>query len=171
LAAETAAREKAERALAEAQAAIRDLQTKIGHAELARNEAVEALQREREIVEQLRQDATSWEDRLKHAAGQADAAEQALSAAQEQLQEEQRARRAAEKALRTAEAAREEAEQLANSMPEEEPAPEPTVPVRRMSETAAVSPAIRRRRAAQPSAVEQEPVKWWLTTKPSAKRR
>src|SRR6202012_6029673 len=41
LTAETVARDKAERALQESQALARDLQTKIGHAELARNEALE----------------------------------------------------------------------------------------------------------------------------------
>ena len=41
LAAETAARDKAERALNEAYGVVKDLQTKIGHAELAKNEALE----------------------------------------------------------------------------------------------------------------------------------
>ena len=36
LAAETIAREKAERSLSETQSVVRDLQTKIGHAELAK---------------------------------------------------------------------------------------------------------------------------------------
>src|SRR4051794_8163553 len=42
VAAEAAARTQAERALAEAQVQARDLQTKLGHAELAKNEALEA---------------------------------------------------------------------------------------------------------------------------------
>jgi hypothetical protein len=51
---ETAARERAERSLAETQTIARDLQTKIGHAELAKTEAVEALRQERESMIQLR---------------------------------------------------------------------------------------------------------------------
>ncbi len=49
LAAETARREKAERALADLQAVLRDLQTKIGHAELTKTEAMAALKAEREL--------------------------------------------------------------------------------------------------------------------------
>jgi len=55
LAAETTARAQAERALSETQAALRDLQTKIGHADLAKNEAFEALRREREGLTTLRE--------------------------------------------------------------------------------------------------------------------
>ena len=67
LAAETAAREKAERSLAEAQSVVRDLQTKIGHAELAKNEAIETLRREREAWSQLRTESEAWETRLQDA--------------------------------------------------------------------------------------------------------
>lgn len=174
LAAETAAREKAERALAEAHAVIRDLQTKIGHAELARTEAVEALRREREAAAQIRQDASAWEEQAQEARGEARKAEQALHAVQEQLTEEQRARRAAEKALKAAEAVRESAERLTQAAQDAEPAaPEwtPPAPARRLSANASISPAIRRRRAAEPSVADQEPVKWWLNAKQTSKRR
>jgi chromosome segregation protein len=172
LAAETAARERAERMLHEAHAVVRDLQTKIGHAELARNEAVNALQQEREAAAQLRRDAAACEARIGEAEARARAAEQALRAAQEQLQAESRLRLAAEKALTAAEAARNSGPnsgQAAMSF-EDEPAQAWSPPARRLSESAAVSPAIRRRRAAQPAAAEQEPVKWWLTPTPGRRR-
>jgi hypothetical protein len=174
LAAETAAREKAERALAEAHAVVRDLQTKIGHAELARNEAAEALQREREAIATLRQDAHAWEDRVQEALARARDTEQALQAVQDQLAEEQRARRSAEKALRTAEAGRDSAAHpapiLADALMENEEWV-PPLQQRRVSEHAAISPAIRRRRAAEPSILDQEPVKWWLNAKLPGRKR
>lgn len=171
LATEMAAREKAERSLAEAQAIVRDLQTKIGHAELAHTEVSGALRREREVMAQFRQDAAAWEERLNAAVSQAQAAESALQGALEQLQEEQRARRAAEKALRSAEAAQESARHLAKLPTAEPPAAVGLQPQRRVPENASISPAIRRRRAAEPSVTDQEPVKWWLTTKPGGRRR
>jgi hypothetical protein len=175
LAAETAAREKAERLLADAHAVVRDLQTKIGHAELARTEAVETLRRERDTTAQLRHDLASWPARLSEANGRYEVAEKALTELREQLQEEQRARRAAEKAVKAAEADKANAEELthrhipANAEQEWTP-PLPLPVVKRLSESASLSPAIRRRRAAQPSVAEQEPVKWWLNEK-HAKRR
>jgi hypothetical protein len=54
LAAEIATRERIERALQESQAMVRDLRTKLGHAELARQEAVEMLARERGAATDLR---------------------------------------------------------------------------------------------------------------------
>jgi hypothetical protein len=54
LAAEISSREKAEKALAEAQAMVQQLQTKLGHADLARQDAVVALQRETETITDLR---------------------------------------------------------------------------------------------------------------------
>lgn len=67
LAHETAARHQAERALAEAQALVHDLQTKLGHAELARVEAVQGHRREQETVLALRAELRACEERL-HAA-------------------------------------------------------------------------------------------------------
>lgn len=65
LAHETATRHQAERALADAQAAVHDLQTKLGHAELARVEAVEGLRREQETVVSLRAELRACEERLR----------------------------------------------------------------------------------------------------------
>ena len=50
---EQAARQRSERALAESQAAVHELQTKIGHANLARDEAVEATGRLRVEIARL----------------------------------------------------------------------------------------------------------------------
>jgi len=47
---QTAAREQAERTLAEAQALIRDLQTKLAHERIARDEAIARLEKEREAL-------------------------------------------------------------------------------------------------------------------------
>ena len=173
LAAETAAREKAERALAETQAVVRDLQTKIGHADLAKTEALEGVRREREAIAQLRADAHGWEERLEEARAETRAAEQAALSYQEQLAEERQARKIAEKALRAAETARTVAEQLVRTLSEETPPPAPRAaePTRRpRSEPEVVAVTSRKQRAPEPAA-EPEPVKWWLNTKATAKRR
>jgi hypothetical protein len=181
LAAETAARERAERSLAETQSIVRDLQTKIGHAELAKNEAIEALHRQRETLTQLRTEGQGWEERFREVQEQAQAAERSAHDCQEQLAEERNARKSAEKALRIAEVARDAAEQLVRSLSEEIPAParqvaptpRETPPVARrarvVSQPEAVAPAARRGRP--PEAPEPEPVKWWLNTKPAGKKR
>jgi hypothetical protein len=215
LAAETAARDKAERHLSETQAIVRDLQTKIGHAELAKNEAVEALRAEREQAAQYHAAAEAIDARLHDAEARAQAAEDSIAEIQEQLHEERQARKAAEKALRGAEAAREVAEQLVRTLSEELPAPpRPTpartvvarpaapspvmvaaaVPVRTdrgrpeparaekprpetprrakpMAEPEVVAATARRGRATIEVAAEPEPVKWWLNSKPVAKKR
>lgn len=82
LAAEIATRERIDRALQEAQTTIHDLQTKLGHAELARQEAVETLRREREAMIELRAS-------LQQAKEQAAAAHQAHEAAERAVAEQQ----------------------------------------------------------------------------------
>ncbi len=119
LAGETAAREKAERLLSETQMIVRDLQTKIGHAELAKNEAIETLRREREAAAQGRADMDAREARFLTMQARAQAAEDAAQTYQEQLQEERQARKALEKALKTTEAALEAAEQLVRTLSED----------------------------------------------------
>jgi chromosome segregation ATPase len=199
LAAETTAREKAERSLNEAYAVVKDLQTKIGHAELAKNEAIEALRRERETIAQLRAELHAWDARLQEAHQQLQAAEAAAQAYQDQLSEERQARKAAEKALAAAEAARDAAEQVVRTLSEETnkraPAPssraarrsaeqqrteavseepkraEPAQRSRRTSNATAAETKPRRGRVTESAAVEPEPVKWWLNTKPASKRR
>ena len=82
------ARERAERSLAEAQAAIRDLQTKLAHDRLAKDEALQAVQR----AENERQ-----------------AVQQALEAMQEELAAERALREKAEQGREQAVAARRDA--------------------------------------------------------------
>jgi hypothetical protein len=194
LAAETAAREKAERSLAETCAVVRDLQTKIGHAELAKNEAVETLRREREAAAQVRGEADARDAELKEARERAEAAEDAVSDYQDQLSTERHARKAAEKALRVVEAARDAAEQLVRTLSEEAPRPlraagpgmddtqyevayddtrrpDPPRRGRAVAEPEVAAAAARRPRPAEPPAAEPEPVKWWLNTKATAKKR
>jgi serine/threonine-protein kinase RIO1 len=179
LAAETAAREKAERSLAEAYAMVRDLQTKIGHADLAKNEAIAALQREREAIGLVRSEADGHEARLQEAYEQVKAAEVVAKSFQDQLASERHARKTTEKALRVAELAREEAEQLVTSLTEaaernqealeqlDHVAPVPAAKPARGKATRAA------RQKPEPVAaeVEPEPVKWWLNAKQSTKRR
>lgn len=172
LAAETAAREKAERALADVQALAHDLQTKIGHAELAKNEAGEALRRERDVNAQLRTETRTLQDQLDEALAQARAAEQESASWRDQLAEERHTRKSMEKALRTAETARDEAEKLVRALSEVPPAPRRTEKVRRPHVEPEVAVATSRRsRAVEIPAAEPEPVKWWLTSKPVTKRR
>jgi hypothetical protein len=87
LAAEIATRERTERALQEAQATIHDLQTKLGHADLASQEAIETLRRERESAAELRGAWQSAEERIAEARQAQTAAEQALAALQDRIAE------------------------------------------------------------------------------------
>jgi hypothetical protein len=179
LAAETAAREKLERSLADTQNLVRDLQTKIGHAELAKIEAVDALRRERETLAQLRTQTDLWDERLQEARQQLQAAEQTAQSFQEQLLDEREARRAAEKGLRIAETARDAAEQLVRTLSEQPVEIARVEPIRRrrlpQAEPEIVEVVARHRRVtgavAPEPVVEPEPVKWWLNTKPAGKRR
>jgi DNA primase len=173
LAAETAARERAERSLAEVQALAHDLRTKIGHAELAKNEAVEALQRERDVIAQFRVDARASEERLQEALTQTRGAEQAVQCYENQLADERHARKAAERALKVSESARETAEQLVRALSEETPGPHRVEATRRpLAEPEVIAATTSRRpRAPEAPAVEPEPVKWWLNSKPAGKRR
>ena len=172
LAAETAAREKAERVLVETQVIVRDLQTKIGHAELAKTESVEGLLRERALLSQLQADAMAWDERLREASARARSAEQAAESYQEQLGHERNARKAAEKALRGVEAALETAEQLVRTLSEATPAARRVEPSRSARpEPEIIVAASRRQRMTDVPAAEPEPVKWWLNTKPATKRR
>ena len=181
LAAETASREKAERSLAETQFSVRDLQTKIGHADLAKNEAIEALRRERESIGQLRATGDASEGRLQEVLEQVRIAEQQAHNYQEQLTEERQARKVAEKALRTTELALEAAKQLVRTLSEDTAAPslpqarvEPTRRPRVVAEPEVVAIAPRRGRppaVAVVPEIEPEPVKWWLNTKPAGKKR
>ncbi|WP_428537491.1 hypothetical protein [Rhodopila sp.] len=174
LGAETAARDRAERSLAETQGIVRDLQTKIGHAELAKNEAIEALRRERETLGLLRAEVASHQGQLREALEQLRSAERDANLHQDHLVEERNARRIAEKALRMAETARDSSEQLVRALSEESPSTDgaaETAQADAGSESLVFGTSQRRGRQAETAGMEPEPVKWWLNTKPSGKKR
>ena len=177
LQAETAARTLAERALADAQTMIRDLQTKIGHAELANREAIEKMRRELDATLAQHKNATDQEAKLRDAEERAEMAEEAYHTLQTELSAERSARRTAERALREAIAARDHAETLVRALttaPEQEPEEEDNAPLtfERPAPVKLGRPRKERYVAAEPVPIsEPEPVQWWLTTKPGAKRK
>jgi hypothetical protein len=149
---ERAARAKAERALQEALATVRDLQTKLGHAELAHREALGTAQTARAEVDTLRaehgEQALRWREDL--------AAERAARAAAEAaLAEAANARGPAARTRPSASAA-----QPLLDLPDASPLPEAAPPAKAVAKRA--------RKAAQPRQREPEPVKWWLQ---SARKR
>lgn len=165
LTAETAARDKADRALQETQAALQALRTKIGHHELERNEAVTTGRRDREENVSLREELAAARERLNDVEPRAEAAEAALRDLRSELNRERRARETAERRLENALAEPElalEAPPLHREIAARVEAPR--VPARRGR-----PPNPRPEPVAEP---EQEPVKWWLTpAKTAAKRR
>ncbi|WP_428490346.1 hypothetical protein [Rhodopila sp.] len=174
LAAETAARDRADRSLIETQGVVRDLQTKIGHAELAKNEAIEALRREREAIGDLRAEVASHQEQLRAAFEQLRSAERSANLHHDELAEERNARRIAEKSLRMAEATRDSAQQLIRALSDESPTPvgmSGTDQVVAESESEVFDASQRRGHPAETAKLEPEPVKWWLNTKPSGKKR
>ena len=144
---ERAARDRAERSLQEALATVRDLQTKLGHAELAHREALATAQ------------ATCAEaDALRSEHG-----EQALRWT-EDLAAERAARLAAEAALTEATRACEPAKRTRVSVPAAQPALDlqdasPTPKAKAPAKTAVKRT---RKAASEPGRREPEPVKWWL---------
>ncbi len=176
LASEIAAREKAERSLGEALALARDLQTKIGHAELGKNEALEALRREREAVGQLRSEVAAADEQLRQTLSRLDAVQQSEVVCREQLAVEREAKTAAEQALRDVDAARQSAEHMALTLSETPAAKAKAPPAgrtpRRLRPAERVAVAVTPRVPLDDSHVaEPEPVKWWLMPKPATKRR
>jgi hypothetical protein len=162
LAAETAGRERAERALHEAQSAVQALQTKIGHNDLAKNEAVAASKRHLEEIVAMREELTAGAERLREGEARAQDAEEDLRATRVEVAEERRARKLAERLLREA---TEEAALVTSD--EAAPAQRAHDPIERVPARRGRPPAVH----AAPD-VEQEPVKWWLLpAKTAAKRR
>ena len=183
LAAETAARERAERALHDALAQIAALQTKIGHAELARVEAVDIARREREANAQIRAVSDGAEEQLQAMQEQVDAAEHAKRYAQAALAEERAARKVAERALRELTERAEQAE-AALRLVEQEAGSDDVAPMKPLPNSAArfgegKVPARRGRPPGSKAAPkmpiaptsETEPVKWWLMPSGKAKAR
>jgi hypothetical protein len=146
LAAEISSREKAEKALAESQAMVQQLQTKLGHADLARQDAVAALQREKETIAELRTALAEAEARA--VAGEA-------------------ARVAAEDAPGDAQAP-------PTSNDETMERPEPARRGRKPKALAAAAGrgvAASAKGADATSGREPKPIRWWLTPKRSTKAR
>lgn len=173
LAAEAASRERAERALQEAQATIRDLRTKLGHAELARTEVQEQARREREALAELRAAAHDQATARQDAEDRARAAERQLAALQAELAAERLALKDVQKALQSANEARQAAERMVEVLSEEKPSPE-VPPAGNARSRKGSTTAARRGQTPQAAAEsEPEPVKWWLPQQPkaAAKRR
>ncbi len=162
LAAETAGRERAERALHEAQAAVQALQTKMGHNDLAKNEAVAASKRYLEEIAALKEEIAAGAEHLHEAETRARDAEEELHGVRGELTEERRARKLAERLLREA---TEEAALVTTH--DAAPAPRPRDTVERIPARRGRPPTVH----AEPE-VEPEPVKWWLLpAKTAGKRR
>ncbi len=146
LAAEISSREKAEKALAEAQAMVQQLQTKLGHADLARQDAVAALQRETETITDLRAALADAEARAAAAEAARVAADDALATAQAPVAGD-------DVTVVHAEPARRGRKPKAKAAPDGETTP--------ASAKGAVAASMR----------EPKPVRWWVTPKRSAKAR
>ncbi len=150
---ERGARAKAERSLQEALATVRDLQTKLGHAELARREAFGTAESACAAADALRAEHRECELHW-----------------HENLGAERAARLAAEAALAEATRAREPANRTRMSAP----AAQPTLGLQETSPAPVTKPSVRtmvkppRKAAAQPRRREPQPVKWWLK---SARKR
>jgi hypothetical protein len=155
LAAEIATRERVERSLAEALATVHDLQTKLGHADLARQEAVETLRRERESSGAVRVSLQELEAQVTAAQQGQEAAEHALA----DLRERQTTR--------------------FDDVVEEAPRPrrgrKPRAEILAATDAVAVVATPRkgpgRPRSTEPKpAREPKPIRWWLTARAKKKR-
>jgi hypothetical protein len=160
LVAETAARERAERELHEARAAVRALETKIGHTDLAKTEALAASKHHLDESVALREELAADAERLRDTEARAVELEDVLGTARAELAEERRARKLADQLLReaTEESARVAAPPPAASLPRPE--------VERPPARRGRPPKIQ----AEPG-VEPEPVKWWLPSPKAATKR
>jgi hypothetical protein len=175
---EHALREKAERALAEANAAVHDLRTKLGHASLAQQELQEANRRDQETIASLRAELREAADRLADADAGQGRADERLAAAEQEFAAERDSRLVAERALRAAEDAREDAERLLrdldlnNDGPIDLPARRPGRPPRVSVVGEEAKPHIAARtRPVVGEEPKAEPVQWWLLPEKKAKRR
>jgi hypothetical protein len=146
LAAEISSREKAEKALAEVQAMVQQLQTKLGHTDLARQDAVAALQRETETITDLRTALADAEARAAAAEAARLAADNALANAQVRLAGSDATAVRPEPVRRS----RKPKAQVA-------PAGQATVASAKSADVASMR--------------EPKPVRWWLTSKRSTKAR
>ena len=186
LAGETAAHDRAERALHDAQAQISALQTKIGHAELARVEAVDIARHEKEAAAQLRAFSEGFEEQLQGMQEQVDAAEHSKRYAQAALHDERTARKAAERTIRDLTDRADRAEAALWLMQRDSDNDHGDGPVALSPRSSAAVrhqdvkvPARRGRPPGSKSvlkpvvqaAIEAEPIKWWLMPSGKAKPR
>jgi hypothetical protein len=166
LAAETSGRERAEKALHEAQGTVQALQTKMGHNDLAKNEAMAAAKRHLDEVVTLKEELAASADSLHQVEARAHEAEEELRELRTELAEERRGRKLAERLLREA---TEEASLVPAHQPPDQVAREQIArpPVERIPARRGRPPIVH----AEPED-DAEPVKWWLLpTKTAAKRR
>jgi chromosome segregation ATPase len=157
LATERAKRETAERSLQEARATLRDLQTQLGHAELARREASEAVQAVQDGMDALRAEFQQREARLYDDL----AAERMARAAAERA-----ARVVAEAALHETVVSRVRAEQDGPAALASRSSPGSQVALAKRAAKAPAAGAAKRvgKTAPTPKQREPQPVKWWLKT-------
>jgi len=146
---ERAARARGEQALQDALATVRDLQTKLGHAELAHREKSEAAQAARGAAEALQAEHREREVRW-----------------HEDLAAERAARVVAEAALHEAACARGRADQTLQAAPAASPVSHPRDVPAKPTAKASVKRQVEKAReaAAAPRQREPQPVKWWLKT-------
>ena len=144
LAAEISSREKAEKALAEAQAMVQQLQTKLGHADLARQDAIVALQRETETLTDLRAALADAEARAAAAEAARVVADNALATVHVHAADSDATVAPPEPVRR-------------GRKPKAQAAPQATPPLANSADTASMR--------------EPKPVRWWVTPKRSAKAR
>lgn len=184
LAAEILTRERVERSLQDAQAVVHDLQTKLGHAELARQEAVEALRRERETTVGLRNSLQSGDEQVSAARQAQEAAERALAELRERRATRSEEVRAAR--FEDAPAARlddvlaedisaAQSEELMEVPPRPRRGRKPRAEILAAAEVVAPTIAPRkgpgRPRTKEPApAREPKPIRWWLTPRTKKKR-
>jgi multidrug efflux pump subunit AcrA (membrane-fusion protein) len=179
-AAERTARQQAERALAEAQATIHDLQTKLGYASLAQTELQAAARRDQDAIVAVQAELGATCERLAAADAARENLRQRLSAIEAAYAAEQSARQQAERARRDADAARTVAESRLRQMdltagePVERTARRPDRPTKATNATTPAKPRDTARRGeVRPLAgvAEPEPVQWWLTSAKKTRRR
>jgi hypothetical protein len=172
---ERALREKAERALAEANATIHDIQTKFGHANLANAELQSAARRDHETIAALRAELREMSERTSAAETAQAKAEERVLLIEEEFAAEREARLELEHKLRMAEIARDSAEQLVRELdldsngPIDLPARRPGRPPKAAAEGKPRSARIRANRSADEP--EPEPVQWWLMPAKKARRK
>jgi hypothetical protein len=170
LANEVSARKNVERLLADTQAQIRDLQTKIGHAELARAEANSQARQDKETLAELRAAADESVRAHREILERSAAAEGRIEMLRASLRGERSARTMAEAKLAAAEDARRSMEASLNELSTQPASPRPLgrstpPPLRSVArkQTQAATTKVR-----EP---EPEPIKWWLTPAKPTKRR